>query len=106
MNGSGGSIDSGPPPVRKVEVVKKEMEKIYLIWILLVSFCGLSLFLLTIFWVRCILPPKKREQNVETSPEKEELNIQTSPKTEELKVQTSPEEKKQNFPISGNDPKP
>uniref|UniRef100_A0A8C0XQS9 Disintegrin and metalloproteinase domain-containing protein 21 n=1 Tax=Castor canadensis TaxID=51338 RepID=A0A8C0XQS9_CASCN len=63
--GSGGSVDSGPPPQRT-----KKYE-----WIFKLLFASIIVLLLC--------------QNVETSPTKEEENVETSPKQREVHVETS-----------------
>jgi hypothetical protein len=98
--GSGGSVDSGPPPQRT-----KKYE-----WIFKLLFASIIVLLLCVSLLIWILSKKDKshegkmknitiipKQNVETSPTKEEENVETSPKQREVHVETSPKQREEKF---------
>nr|XP_044998354.1 disintegrin and metalloproteinase domain-containing protein 25-like [Jaculus jaculus] len=86
IQGSGGSVDSGPPPERKpAENVTRTHNSVGMyVWI---AFCFLLFCLLICLYIKVKLSPKRQESNVQTLPEAEKVDDE--PWKEEYKVKTS-----------------
>ncbi|XP_076711382.1 disintegrin and metalloproteinase domain-containing protein 25-like [Callospermophilus lateralis] len=84
--GYGGSVDSGPPPGKRVKEWMEKRKGPFFLFPFLVLFMSLLLLLIKMHQV----PPREKKKHVKPSLEKKEMGKKTSPAKQQQGAQTSP----------------